>query len=65
MIKVEPLFTIDEVSKETGLNKYSIYGKIRKNKFPKGVKLNGKRYFRPLELVEYYNNIGIQVEVTK
>lgn len=65
MIKIEPLFTIDEVSKETGLNNYSIYGKIRKNKFPKGVKVNGKRYFRPIEIKEYYNGMGVEVEIVK
>lgn len=65
MIQLEPLFTIEELSKEIGLNKYSIYSKIRKNKFPKGIKVNGKRYFKPLEIKEYYNGMGLEVEIIK
>ena len=65
MIQLEPLFTMDEVSKEIGLNKYSIYSKIRNNKFPKGIKVNGKRYFKPLEIKEYFNDMGLEVEILK
>ena len=63
MIKFEPLLGIEELSNEIGVNKYTLYKKIREGKFPKGVKVNGKRYFRHLELKEYYKNIGIEIEI--
>ena len=46
MIQLEALLPIEDLSKQLGLNKYTIYQKIRKNKFPKGVKLNGRRLFK-------------------
>ena len=46
-----------------GINRFSIYKKIRQNKFPSGVKLNGKRMFKPSEIKEYYSNIGVEIEI--
>jgi excisionase family DNA binding protein len=53
MIQLEALLPIEDLSKQLGLNKYTIYQKIRKNKFPKGVKLNGRRLFKTTEIEEY------------
>jgi predicted DNA-binding transcriptional regulator AlpA len=61
MIKFETLIGIEELSKEIGLNKYTLYKKMRENKFPKGVKVNGKRLFKPDSIKEYYQNIGINI----
>jgi hypothetical protein len=38
--------------------------KIRKNKFPKGVKLNGRRLFKTTEIEEYLQSLNIQSKVT-
>ena len=65
MIQLEPLFTIEELSNEIGLNKYTLYKKIRENKFPKGIKVNGKRKWKPTEIKEYYNQLGLEVEIIK
>lgn len=64
MIKIENLIGIEDLSREIGISKYTIYSKMRKNQFPCGVKLNGKRKFKPSEIVDYFQNIGINVEVT-
>ena len=65
MIKFEPLFSIQELCNEIGLNKYTIYKKIRENKFPKGVKINGKRYFKPDVIKHHFEEMGINVQITK
>lgn len=65
MITFEPLLGIEELSKELGVNKYTLYKKIREDKFPKGTKLNGKRYFKPTEIKEHYNQMGIEVVITQ
>jgi predicted DNA-binding transcriptional regulator AlpA len=65
MITFEPLLGIEELSNELGVNKYTLYKKIREDKFPKGTKLNGKRYFKPTEIKEHYNQIGIEVIITQ
>jgi excisionase family DNA binding protein len=64
MIKLEALLPIEDLSKQLGLNKYTIYQKIRKNKFPKGVKLNGRRLFKTTEIEEYLQSLNIQSKVT-
>jgi len=63
MITFEPLLGIQELSKELGINKYTLYKKIREDKFPKGVKVNGRRYFKPIEIKEHYNQIGIDLVI--
>lgn len=65
MIQFEPLFTIEELSSELSINKYTLYKKIRENKFPKGIKINGKRKWKPEEIKNHYNQMGIVIEITK
>lgn len=65
MITFEPLLGIEELSNELGVNKYTLYKKIREDKFPKGTKVNGKRYFKPTEIKEHYNQLGIEVVITQ
>ena len=65
MITFEPLLGIEELSNELGVNKYTLYKKIREDKFPKGVKLNGKRLFKVSEIKEHYNQMGIEVIITQ
>ena len=65
MIQFETLIGIDELSKEIGLNKYTIYKKIQKDKFPKGVKVNGRRLFKPKTIIEYYQTIGIDITISE
>lgn len=63
MIQFEPLLGIDELSKQLGMNKYTIYHKIRREKFPKGVKLNGKRLFKIKELESYFESLNISCKI--
>ncbi len=63
MIQLETLLHIEEVSKQIGINRYTIYKKIRENKFPKGVKLNGKRMFKPIEIKDYFSKLDIEANV--
>jgi predicted DNA-binding transcriptional regulator AlpA len=65
MIKFETLIGIEELSKEIGLNKYTLYKKMRENKFPKGVKVNGRRLFKPETIKEYYQTIGVDISFSK
>jgi predicted DNA-binding transcriptional regulator AlpA len=65
MIQFEPLFTIEELSNELSINKYTLYKKIRDNKFPKGVKVNGQRYWKPEEIKNHYYQMGIEVQILK
>ena len=64
MIQLEPLIGIEEVCKQLGINKYTLFHRIRKNTFPKGVKLNGKRLFKISELEDYYKSLNIESKVT-
>ena len=64
MIQLEALLPIEDLSKQLGLNKYTIYQKIIKNKFPKGVKLNGRRLFKTTEIEEYLQSLNIKSKVT-
>lgn len=63
MIQIEPLLHIEELSKEIGLNKYTIYKKIKSNQFPKGVLMNGKRMFKPNEIIEHYLNMNVVINL--
>ncbi len=65
MIQIEKLIGIEELSKELKMNRYTIYKKMSKNQFPKGVKLNGRRLFKPSQIVEYFNGIGVDVDVSE
>jgi predicted DNA-binding transcriptional regulator AlpA len=48
-----------------GICKYTIYKKIRENKFPKGVKVNGKRKFQPQSIKEFYERNGVKVTISE
>ena len=63
MIKCEPLIGIDQLSSDLSINKHTLYRKIRENKFPSGIKLNGKWVWKPRVIKEYYNNMGISIEI--
>ena len=64
MIELEPLISIVTLSEKLGVNKYTLYHKIRAGKFPSGVKLNGRRLFKKSEIEEYFNSLNIQSKVT-
>jgi len=64
MITIEPLLTVDEVSSMIGINKFTLYKKIKENKFPKGIKFNGKRKWKPDEIKLYFNQLGLNVEIS-
>ena len=63
MIKFEKLIPMAELSSELKISKYTIYALRRNSKFPKGVKLKGKRYFKVIELKDYFNSLNINVEI--
>ena len=63
MIQIEPLLHIDEVSKQIGINRFTIYKKIRENKFPKGIKYNGKRMFKVSEIMDHFSKLDIGVQI--
>ena len=65
MIQIETLLGIEELSKELGICKYTIYKKIRENKFPKGVKVNGRRKFQPHTIKDFYEGIGVKVTISE
>ena len=51
MIMIEPLYHITEIEKMIGINRYSIYKKIRQNKFPSGVKCKSSAKSGPIESI--------------
>ena len=63
MIQIEPLIGIKEVSEQLGINHYTIYKKIRENRFPKGVKYNGKRKFRLSDIENYFKSLEIKTDI--
>ncbi len=65
MIKFETLLGIEELSKQIGLNKFTIYKKIQNNTFPKGVKINGRRMFTPEQIKNYYEDLGVKVSYSE
>jgi len=65
MIQFETLLGIEELSKELGICKYTIYKKIRENNFPKGVKVNGRRKFQPELIKDFYEGMGIKVTLSE
>ena len=46
----ENLITIEELSTKLDLNPSTLYRKIREQKFPKGIKVDGRRYFKVNEI---------------
>lgn len=65
MIIIEPLLGIEELCKELGITKYTLYKKIREDKFPKGIKINGRRLFKPKTIKEFYFQLGIEIEINQ
>ena len=56
---------MEELTKELNISKYTIYLLRRNQKFPKGVKLNGKRFFKVTELEDYFKSLNIKVIIEK
>jgi predicted DNA-binding transcriptional regulator AlpA len=65
MITLEKLIGMEELTKELNISKYTIYSLRRNQKFPFGVKLNGKRYFKVTEIEDYFNSLNISVIIEK
>ena len=65
MITFEKLIGMEELTKELNISKYTIYSLRRNQKFPIGVKLNGKRFFKVTELEDYFNSLNIKVIIEK
>jgi predicted DNA-binding transcriptional regulator AlpA len=65
MITFEKLIGMEELTKELNISKYTIYSLRRNQKFPIGVKLNGKRYFKVTEIEDYFNSLNISVIIEK
>ncbi len=64
-LQFENLITIEELSSKLELNPSTLYRKMREEKFPKGVKIDGRRYFKVNEITTHYNQMGIDVIVMK
>jgi predicted DNA-binding transcriptional regulator AlpA len=65
MITFEKLIGMEELTKELNISKYTIYSLRRNQKFPKGVKLNGKRFFKVTELEDYFKSLNIKAIIEK
>ena len=61
----ENLITIEELSTKLDLNPSTLYRKIREQKFPKGIKVDGRRYFKINEIKSHYKQLGIEMIVIK
>jgi hypothetical protein len=59
----EPIILIDDLEKIIGVNKFTLYKRIRNNQFPNGIKYNGKKFFRQSDLQKYYDDLGIKVKI--
>jgi len=64
-LQFENLITIEELSTKLDLNPSTLYRKIREQKFPKGIKVDGRRYFKVNEITSHYNQMGIEVVITR
>jgi predicted DNA-binding transcriptional regulator AlpA len=64
-LQFENLITIEELSSKLELNPSTLYRKMREEKFPKGVKIDGRRYFKVNEIKTHYNQLGVDVVITK
>jgi predicted DNA-binding transcriptional regulator AlpA len=66
MIQIEPLIHIEDLKQIMGISSHTLYKKIREQHgFPKGVKVNGKRFFRPSEIKNYYQSIGVDITISE
>ena len=64
-LQFENLITIDELSTKLDMNPSTLYRKIREEKFPKGIKIDGRRYFKVNEITTHYNQLGVDVVITQ
>jgi predicted DNA-binding transcriptional regulator AlpA len=64
-LQFQNLITIEELSTKLDLNPSTLYRKIREQKFPKGIKVDGRRYFKVNEITTHYNQMGIEVVITQ
>jgi predicted DNA-binding transcriptional regulator AlpA len=64
-LQFENLITIDELSTKLDMNPSTLYRKIREEKFPKGIKIDGRRYFKVNEITTHYNQLGVDVFITQ
>ncbi len=64
-LQFENLITIEELSTKLDLNPSTLYRKIREDKFPKGIKVDGRRYFKVNEITTHYNQLGVNVVITQ
>ena len=64
-LQFENLITIEELSTKLELNPSTLYRKIREEKFPKGIKIDGRRYFKVNEITKHYNQLGVDVVITQ
>jgi predicted DNA-binding transcriptional regulator AlpA len=64
-LQFQNLITIEELSTKLDLNPSTLYRKIREQKFPKGIKVDGRRYFKVNEIKSHYKQLGIEVTVMK
>ena len=64
-LQFENLITIEELSTKLDLNPSTLYRKIREEKFPKGIKIDGRRYFKVNEITKHYNQLGVDVVITQ
>ena len=64
-LQFENLITIEELSIKLELNPSTLYRKIREEKFPKGIKIDGRRYFKVNEITKHYNQLGVDVVITQ
>lgn len=63
MIQTEPLISIDELAKELGMNKFSIYHNIRLRRFPEGIKIRGRRLFRKKDIESYFDKFNLEYKI--
>ena len=64
-LQFENLITIEELSTKLDLNPSTLYRKIREQKFPKGIKVDGRRYFKVNEITTHYNQLGVNIVITQ
>ena len=64
-LQFENLITIEELSTKLDMNPSTLYRKIREEKFPKGIKIDGRRYFKVNEIRSHYNQLGVNIVITQ
>lgn len=64
-LQFENLIPIEELSTKLDMNPSTLYRKIREDKFPKGIKIDGRRYFKLNEITTHYNQLGVDIVITR